>query len=165
MSKPATAAPPASASGDPAAADFSLDAYPFYLLAQVDAAYSEQMEAALRTIGVSRAQWRVLMSLQERAPRSISALAELASAKLSTISRVVERMRAEGLVACAPRAGDGRVTEVYLEPAGERALEEIVRVAGRQYRRAMAELSQTQIDAFRDTLRTINANLRRSPIG
>jgi MarR family transcriptional regulator, organic hydroperoxide resistance regulator len=165
MTRSAARPAPLTASGNPAEPEFSLEEYPFFLLAQVDAAYSDQMAEVLGAIGMNRPQWRVLMSLHQKAPRSMSELATLATMKLSTISRVVDRMRADGLVACAPRERDGRVTEVFLEPAGEAALQEIVRVAGLQYQRAMHGLSEARINALRDTLRHINANLRRSPIG
>ncbi len=144
---------------NPAAPGFRLEEYPFYLLASVDHAYSQQMEAALRRIAMSRPRWRVLMSLRARDPRSVSELARMASMKLSNISRVVDGLRAEGLVSCAPRANDARVTEVRLEPPGREALEEIVRVAARQYERAVRGLGVGDIDRLNDLLRRIAANL------
>ena len=150
--------------GNPAHANFALKDYPFFLIAQVDHAYSEQMERALRSISMSRPRWRVLMGLREKNPRSVSELARLATMKLSTISRVVDKLRADGMVSCAPRASDNRVTEVFLEPAGREALESIIRVAGQQYQRAVQGLSESEVQTFVATMRHVQQNLRRLPV-
>lgn len=152
------------ARGNPASPGFRLDDYPFYLIARVDHAYAEQMQQALHRIGMSRPRWRVLLTLREASPRSMSELARITSAKLSTLSRVVERLREDGLVTCAPRAADNRVTEVYLADGGRRALEEVVRVAARQYERALAGVAPAEVAAFVDVLRRIRVNLERSPL-
>ena len=150
--------------GDPANTDFELRDYPFFLIAQVDQAYSEQMETALHSISMSRSRWRVLMGLRDANPRSVSELATLATMKLSTISRVVEKLRGEGLVSCASRASDNRVTDVFLEPPGRAALERIIAVAGNQYQRAISGLSDSEVQKFVETLRRVRQNLERSPI-
>lgn len=152
------------AMGDPAAADFDLDHYPFFLIAQIDHAYSLQMESALRSIRMNRPKWRVLMALNQRSPRSVGELAGLATLKLSTISRVVERMRREGLVTCEPRASDNRVTNVLLEEPGRVMLSKIIRVASTQYRRAVAGLADQEIRQCLDLLERIRVNLQRSPL-
>jgi DNA-binding MarR family transcriptional regulator len=157
---PAVVTPGSATTGNPAAGDFRLDDYPFFLIAQVDHGYSDQMAAALRSIRMNRPRWRVLMALRQQSPRSVSELARLATMKLSTISRVVDRLRGEGLISCAPRASDNRVTDVFLEPAGREALGKIISVAAREYQRAIAGLGDAEVEAFVATLRRIRANLQ-----
>jgi len=150
--------------GDPAVVDFDLENYPFFLIAQVDHAYSVQMEAALRSFSMNRSKWRVLMALRQHSPRSVSELADLATMKLSTISRVVDRMRKENLISCAPRTSDNRVTDVYLEDDGREVLTTIISVASRQYQRAVSGLSESEVQQFLELLVRIRVNVQRSPL-
>ena len=150
--------------GDPAGTEFRLENYPFYLVAQLDHRYADGMEETLRPHGMDRPKWRVLLCLKEKNPSSISEIAQLASMKLSTISRVADRMRTEGLVETAPREKDNRVTEVFITERGRDALDRILRVTSKQYRRAMDGLDGDQVAAFCDTLRHILHNLKRSPL-
>lgn len=150
--------------GDPANPEFHLEDYPFYLIAQVDHQYANDMEAVLRTHNMDRPKWRVLLCLKEKNPSSISEIAQMASMKLSTISRVTDRMRKEDLVQTAPREGDNRVTDVFITKAGSEALARVLRVASNQYHRALDGLSNEKVSEFRETLRQILHNLRRSPL-
>ncbi len=152
------------AAGDPANPEFHLEDYPFYLIAQVDHKYADDMEAVLRPHGMDRPKWRVLLCLKEKNPSSISEIAQLASMKLSTISRVTDRMRKEDLVQTAPRDRDNRVTDVFITDVGREALERVLRVASNQYRRALEGLTNRQVRQFRETLRHVLGNLKRSPL-
>jgi len=147
--------------GNPANPDFTLERYPFYLLAQIDSAYARRMEIALKAAGTDRPGWRVLMTLREKDPSGISEIAERATMKRSTISRVVERMRAAGLVHTAPRASDQRITDVCMLPAGARTLERLIEVASVEYERAFAGFETAELEALIATLQRVRANVRR----
>jgi len=150
--------------GDPATTGFRLENYPFYLVAQVDHRYADGMEETLRPHGMDRPKWRVLLCLKEKNPSSIGEIAQLASMKLSTISRVADRMRKDGLVETAPREQDNRVTDVFITERGLEALDRILRVTSKQYQRALDGLDNDQVAVFCDTLRHILTNLKRSPL-
>lgn len=145
--------------GNPARDDFSLDEYLFFLFAQIDHAYAREMEIALKAAGTDRPGWRVLMTLAQKNPCSVSEIAAYATMKRPTISRVVERMRAAGLVRTGRGAADSRVTEVHLLPAGRRTLNKLRKVAGREYQRALAGIDEAELAALIDTLNRIRANL------
>ena len=119
-------------SGNPRNREFRLEQYPFYLIDQVDHHYGAAMESVLRSLGMERIRWQILLVLREWNRCSISELASRCNKKLSTVSRAVDRMKTDGLVACTPRAGDARVTEVLLRDAGTRALEKVLQAAGSQ---------------------------------
>jgi len=145
--------------GNPARPDFALDQYLFFVLAQIDHAYAIQMEIALKAAGTDRPGWRVLMTLAEKNPCSVSEIAAYATMKRPTISRVVERMRVAGLVRTAPGRTDSRVTEVYLMPAGRRTLKKLIRVAGREYERALEGIDGDTLATLVETLTRIRGNL------
>lgn len=148
---------------NPASDNFSLDRYLFYLINHVDHQYGVEMEKVLRSIKVERARWQILLSLREDDPSSVSELSHRCNKKLSTISRVIERMRNEGLVKCAPRQSDQRVTDVFLLEKGRQTLDKVINVASQQYERAVEGFSDKEMEQLRNSLRKILANMNRSP--
>lgn len=123
---------------DAAVPPLRLDESPFFWLARASAGYQGVMGRALKRVGIDAPAWRVLMILAEYAPASVATLAECAGIAPSTMVRVVQRMRADDLVATAPAATDGRVTEVTLTEHGRAELARVHEVAGRVARRAFA---------------------------
>src|SRR5450756_382535 len=111
--------------GDPACADFRIADWPFYLIARTAGRYAMDMENALRRIDLDLASWRGLMLVHETNPSSVSEIADRAVIRLSTMTRVIQRLEKRGLVKLARREGDARVTEVYITAAGERVVSQI----------------------------------------
>lgn len=93
--------------------------WPFYWIARVTGRYFQRMETALEQIGIDVPSYRVLMTLYEDHHVSVSAIADACVIKLSTATRIVQRMTADGLVVVRPGLSDRRVTEVSLTPKGE----------------------------------------------
>ena len=108
--------------GDPGSPGFKVARYPFYLLNRAVSRYNIVIEARLRTIGLDIPNWRVLMVLGERMPRSVGELADAAVINLSTMLRIVQRMQKAGLVSSEAKPGDGRVRQVTLTDAGNELL-------------------------------------------
>ena len=148
---------------NPASDEFSLGRYLFYLIAHVDSQYGIEMEKVLQTIKIERTQWQILLCLREDNPSSISELSSRSGKKLSTVSRVIERMSKEGLVKCAPRKSDQRVTEVFLLEKGEESLKKVIHVASKQYERAIEGFSEEEVEQLRHSLKKVLQNLNRSP--
>jgi DNA-binding MarR family transcriptional regulator len=144
---------------DPAQADFRLDASPFYWLTRISGRYMMEMSQLLRGIGMDVPRWRVLMILAEHEPASISTLSEEAVINLSTMTKMVQRMEANGLVTSAPRATDARVTEVLLTDSGRAALPGVRDAAGDVFRHAFDTLDGDQIERLVGTLRHVFENL------
>lgn len=149
--------------GNPRNREFRVEEYPFYLIDQVDHHYGAAMESVLRSLGMERIRWQVLLVLREYNPSSISELASRCNKKLSTVSRAVDRMETDGLVACSPRAGDARVTEVNLREEGRRTLAHVLKAAGSQYERALAGFSDPETRQLQEFLVRLLSNLKRSP--
>ncbi len=88
--------------------------WPFYWVSRVNARYAQVLERRLKPLDLDLARWRVLMSLYEDEHLSVSEIADYAVIKLNTVTKIVQRMIADGLVVTRVRPSDGRVTEVCL---------------------------------------------------
>ena len=144
---------------DAAQADFHLDASPFYWLTRISGRYLMEMSQLLRGIGMDVPRWRVLMILAEHEPASISTLSDEAVITLPTMTKIVQRMEADGLVTSAARATDARVTEVRLTYSGHAALPGVRAAAGEVFRHAFDTLDGEGIERLVGTLRHIFENL------
>jgi DNA-binding MarR family transcriptional regulator len=148
---------------DPVDPSFELAHSPFFWLSRVSGRYVQDMGAVLRRIGMDVPRWRVLMILHEHDPASVSTIADLAVIKLSTVTRIVQRMQAEGLVTCAPRVSDARVTDVSLTEAGARAVEQVRSQASRIFHQAFDSVTSEEIAGFLGLMRRLFDNLETPP--
>lgn len=130
---------------DPADEDFLLEHSPFFRLTQAEGMYQQRMAENLKAVGMDIPRWRILMILHEKSPSTISEIAERALMKLSTMTRVAQRMERDGLVRLAPNENDARSTDVHLTDAGVQAIATIRGVASRTYRRATEDFSTAEL--------------------
>jgi DNA-binding MarR family transcriptional regulator len=144
---------------NPDEASFSFQNWPFYWLARANGAYLQNMETALRELGLDIPRWRVLMTLHHLGCASVSMLAEHAIAKLPTMMRIVQRMQSDGLVSCRTSDRDARVTEVMLTEQGRAAGHGAWQVAAAVYHRAFHRLSRAETNALNRLLQKVSANL------
>ena len=98
-----------------------LQAWPFYWITQANNLYMEKLEVELKMSQLDIPTWRALNLLGGGRGRSISYLAAESVVKLSTMTRIIQRMREKGLVTVRPSKRDARVTEAYLTEKGEGA--------------------------------------------
>lgn len=141
---------------------FVLDQFVPYFLNRITNRLNKDLTDALRGIGLSVPQWRVISVLTVKDGRTLSELSVYTITDQSTLSRVIDRMEAAGLVKRKPRADDGRFVEVWLTKQGAARFDTIWPVAARQYRNAVQGIDGAELDAFIATLHKILANIRRS---
>lgn len=146
-------------SGDPGTSAFHVEHYPFFLVNRLASRYNAIIEPRLRAIGLDIPNWRVLMILGEQAPRGVRDIADAAVIPLSTMTRIVQRMAAGGLVDAGLSAEDARVTIVALTVLGERKLAEARRVTSPIYQRLIHGLSARDFDRLLDLLDCLYVNL------
>ena len=151
--------------GDPGTAAFQVHKYPFFQLNRLVSRYNAVIGARLRAIGLDIPGWRVLMILGERTPRTTSELADEAVIPLSTMTRIVQRMAADGLISTAESSGDKRVTEVTLEAHGEGKLAEARQATSPIYGQVIRGLSGRDFDKLLVLLETLHDNLADSEEG
>jgi DNA-binding MarR family transcriptional regulator len=150
--------------GDPGTPAFRVELYPFYLINRLASLYNATIEPKLRAIGLDIPNWRVLMILGEREPRGVRDIADAAVIPLSTMTRIVQRMAAAGLVEAKPSERDARVTLVSLTEAGTRKLAEARASTSDIYRRLIDGMTGEDFDRFVTLINTMHDNLRADSV-
>ena len=145
--------------GDPEFPDFQLADSPLYLIVRTAGRYAQELENALNASGMDVLSWRALMIVNEVSPSSVSEIAEQSVTRLSTMTRVVQRLEKKKMVKLSRRPSDARVTEVRLTTRGLKALEGARGVASQIYNQAVGRLSAAQIETLNALMRQIFVNL------
>jgi DNA-binding MarR family transcriptional regulator len=101
------------------------------LLARASHALTQGFAEELRKRGTSLPVWRVLAALHASPGLTVTALAAACLLQQPTMTKLLDRMARDGLVARAPDARDRRVVRVALTPRGEAKAAELVAAAGR----------------------------------
>ena len=147
---------------DPALPGFTLEQSPFYLMTQATGLYTLIMERSLKAVGMDLPRWRVLMVLHEQSPSTVSEISKRAVMKLSTMTKVAQRLEKEGYVKLAPNKDDKRATDVHLKSQGEDAVAVIRETASQVYQQATRSISEQEILALNELLKKLGDELRRS---
>ncbi len=108
-----------------AAARF-VDEYLGYLLGQANHALYKDFDAHVRAAGLSSIEWRVLATLHDGEPMTISQLAREVLSKQPTVTKLVQRMCDHGWVALQADPADQRRTLVVATAAGKRLARPLV---------------------------------------
>lgn len=147
----------------PNPANFKLDRHIFYLFGQIYGRRDIQLAKSLRPLGVTVAQWRVLAALTNVDGCTINRLADVTVIDRTTLSRTLDRMEADGLIARRQVENDKRSFEIRLAPGGRRALERMWPVVEYHNRRAIAGLTQRELEELRRIVRKMIANVAAPP--
>ncbi len=144
-------------------ADFNLDDYPLYNLNRTSATYGNEMSAALQTIGMDQTQWRILGILGDKNNSTVSEIARRGVIKISTVTRMLERMERDNLLVRTPWQKDKRIVRVSLTNEGQRALDAALAVWANIHAAATQGISPQDLANFTETLKKIRENLGRNP--
>lgn len=144
---------------NPISEDFHKEEFPFYWLVRVHARYSMSMERLLKKVDLDIPRWRVLNILYETQDASISEISEFAVAKLSTITKIVYRMKDDGLVDTRQSDVDGRVTQVSITEKGRQAYFSMHEVTAELFHAGFKGMTEAQIRKLNQTLATMFDNL------
>jgi len=82
----------------------------------------------LEPLGLTHPQYLVMLALWEESPRSLRDLADELALEPATLSPLVKRLEAQGLVTRARRDGDERVLDVRLTEKGQALREQALEV-------------------------------------
>jgi DNA-binding MarR family transcriptional regulator len=138
--------------GDPAHPAFRIADWPFYLITRTANRYEMDMEHALKRIDMDLPSWRAMMLLHECSPSSVGEIAERAVIRLSTMTRVIQRLEKRGLATVSRRVADARVTDVYITAEGEKVVGQVREVASRIYQAAFKDLNAADIETLNGLL-------------
>lgn len=90
--------------------------FPLYAASRL---LTRQYQPLLERFGLTYPQYVVLMVLWERAPRTVSEIGERALLNSNTLTPLLKRLEAQGLIRRQRAVSDERVVEVHLTERGE----------------------------------------------
>jgi DNA-binding MarR family transcriptional regulator len=117
-----------SAARSPEGARF-VDGYLGYLLGQANHALYKDFDSHVRAAGLSSIEWRVLATLHDSAPLTVSQLAHEVLSKQPTVTKLVRRMADQGWVTLLADPADQRRTMVTASASGKRLVKPLLEKA------------------------------------
>jgi DNA-binding MarR family transcriptional regulator len=123
-----------------------------YLLARASHALWRGFEPQVRAAGLSSLEWRVLATLFDAEPLTVGALALEVLAKQPTLTKLLDRLAAQGWLERLPDANDARRARVALTPVGRDKVAPLLRAAEIHQRDSLQNLGLASADELRDTL-------------
>ena len=142
---------------------FKLDRHIFYLFGQIYGRRDQQLAKSLRAFRLSVPQWRVMAALVDLGSCTINRLSDLTVVDRTTLSRTLDRMERNGLVARKRAEADKRSFEIRLAPAGRAMFKRIWPVMSYHNARAVAGLSAREMAQLRKTILKMIANVAVPP--
>lgn len=122
-----------------------------------------RFEARAKDMGLSSAQWRLLIRLFREGPVPQARLAECMEIEPISVSRLVDRMATAGWVERQKSPTDRRVHIVAPTPKALNTVAEIKKIADALYAEALAGLADDERAGLMAALRTVVNNLSTSP--
>jgi DNA-binding MarR family transcriptional regulator len=149
------AEPPAvSGAPGPAASSFVAGYLP-YLLARASFQVSRQFHAQLAPLGLDPPIWRVLATLSDGAGMTIGELAAIVLLKQPTLTKVIDRMAAQGLVQRTGIEADRRKVVVSVTPAGRSLVGGLIAKARAHEARILAGYTPAEARLLKKVLATL----------
>lgn len=130
-----------------------------FLLSDVSRLIRRRFDERARLIGVTRPQWRMLVTLSRNEGLNQGALAELLEVEPITLCRMVDRLEEAGLVERRRDPGDRRAWLLYLSDKSRPLLDSLRAIADAVFAQALGTIGTTQHDAVLATLTQMRANL------
>jgi DNA-binding MarR family transcriptional regulator len=136
-----------------------IDDYLPYLLARASFLVSERFHVHLRPAELAAPEWRVLSTLSDGSGLSVSALARIALYKQPTMTKIIDRMVARGLVRRAASPGDRRKVLVFATEDGRALVAGLLVKAKHQEEETLRSYAPGERAALKHMLRTLIARL------
>jgi len=137
----------------------SFDTLLGYLLSRASNLVDKQFVQVLKGHGLTLPAWRVIASLSRNNDQPIVKLASQALMQQPTLTKILERLESQDLVARRPDSNDGRVYLVHLTREGRR-LVSVLTEQGRQLEKQdLAGLSATERRVLKRELRRLMEKL------
>jgi DNA-binding MarR family transcriptional regulator len=129
-----------------------VDDYLGYLLGQANHALYKDFDAHVRAAGLSSIEWRVLATLHDAQPLTVSQLAHEVLSKQPTVTKLVQRMCEQGWLALHADPHDQRRTLVTATAAGKRLVRPLVNKARAHESAHLASLAASEKAALKRLL-------------
>lgn len=136
-----------------------LEKFPPYLFHMITACLNQRLLERLRPYGVTVQRWRVLMVVANLGPRSMNELVQCTLIAQSALSRVIDQMERDGLVARWASKTDSRSVRVQLTDHGRSMYRELLPAAHEHAEAIVAGFDEAEIATFYNLLKRVLHNL------
>lgn len=143
----------------PQHSEFNLDDFSYYWISQVHGLYIAKMDTALKKYGLDNSRRRILLACSSNPDASISLLAELSIMKMPTATKIIYRLKEEGLLETRICEADNRVTKVNLSEHGWEMVDKINEITSLLLSDSFRGLKPNDIRKLNDYLKLLKANL------
>lgn len=134
-----------------------VDGYLGYLLGQANHAVYKDFDQHVRAAGLSSIEWRVLATLHDSEPLTISQLAHEVLSKQPTVTKLVQRMCEQGWLRLEADPSDQRRTLVAVTGSGRRLVRPLVEQARAYEADALRALAAGEKSALKNLLAKLAA--------
>jgi DNA-binding MarR family transcriptional regulator len=132
-----------------------VDGYLAALLAMSSALISSEFHHIVKDHGFSVTEWRILATLTDSDGVSVGRLADIALSKQPTVTRLVDRMSARGLVCKATHPNDRRKTVIRITPQGRDIIASLIAQAKAHEHRVLEPFGHARAEELKTILREI----------
>ncbi|MBY8976638.1 MarR family transcriptional regulator [Rhodobacteraceae bacterium NNCM2] len=130
-----------------------------FLIHDVSRGMRAWFDARAQEMGLTRAQWRVLVHLAGREGLNQKRLAEILELDTVTLGRHIDRLERDGWLERRPDPADRRAWRLYLTEACRPALSQMEGLATETMAKAMQGISEAEQADFLRVLTRIKANI------
>ena len=113
-----------------------------------------------RVLGISRAQWTVLVRLERTEGLKQSELAEILDLQPISLTRLLDRLDESGLIERRADPNDRRVNRLYLKPAARPLLEQLAVLSESLMATVLEGIEPESMERMLRDLRVVKDNLR-----
>ena len=126
-----------------------------YMIASLNRQLESELEDRLRPGGVPIEQYRILEVLDASEPAAMGEIAQQSLIEAPTLTKIVDRMVAEGLVFRAPDPNDRRRVLILATPSGKALFKRLRGVSTAQEQRIVDLLEGEKAAALRSLLKEL----------
>ncbi len=130
-----------------------------FLLHDISRLMRRRFDARARAVGLTRAQWSVLIHLHRNEGMTQSALAEVLEVEKITLCRLLDRLEQAGWLERRAHPTDRRAKSLYLTDKAFPVNDEMRAISQAIREEAYAGMSAQEQEVLIDTLLRIKANL------
>lgn len=139
--------------------NFDLEKFPYYWLSRVNSRYLKSMEKTLNSLDFDNSRRRILYTLSAKKDLSISEIVAYTDMKISTVTKLVYKLKEEGFLDTYTSPLDGRVTMVKILQPGIDTVMAIYEGTRAMLAKSLEGIPEADIESLNNTLMKIFNNL------
>ncbi len=126
-----------------------------YLLGQANHALFKDFDDVVREAGLGSLEWRVLAVLEAQAPITVGQLTQDVLSLQPTVTKLLQRLVAQGWVTLSDDPADQRRTLVNITPAGQKKVKPLIAQAREHEAAVLGTLSAAEVRRLKEQLRRL----------